>query len=183
MTDPARSEILDLIDRLSRISAAEHWVGDLNPAQLAALSYLSKANRYSRAPSQIAEYLSAMRGTVSGTLKALLRKGLVKEQKSKTDRRRTSLSITSKGLRALEFETAIDVALDNMSGTETAQLAGDLKNFLKRVLRARDDRSFGICHSCRHHRKGVERSFCTLLDVSLRSSQTHQICFEHENAA
>ncbi len=183
MKNPAHSEIHDLVDRLSRISAAEHWVGDLNPAQLAALSYLARANQYSRAPSQIAEYLSAMRGTVSGTLKALARKGLVKEQKSETDKRRTSFSITNKGLAALGFDTAIDVALANMREKEIAQLAGSLKDFLKRVLQARSDRSFGICNTCRYHRKDGEGSFCTLLDVPLRSSQIQQICFEHENAA
>ena len=97
MKHESHEQIRDLIDRLSRITASEHWVADLNPAQLAALSYLEKANQYSRAPSQIAEYLSAMRGTVSGTLKALTRKGLIEEHKSETDRRRTSFTITKTG--------------------------------------------------------------------------------------
>jgi len=183
MKNNPRNEIHTLVDRLTRISAAEHWVGDLNPAQLAALSYLARANQYSRAPSQIAEYLSAMRGTVSGTLKALVRKGLIKEQKSETDKRRTSYSITQKGLEALGFNTSIDTALTKMSGKDVAQLADGLKNFLKSILQARDDRSFGICGTCQHHRKGPQGSYCNLLDVPLRSSQIRQICFEHKTAA
>jgi len=183
MAQSSRTEIHDLIDRISRISAAEHWVDDLNPAQLAALSYLAKANRYSRAPSQVAEYLSAMRGTVSGTLKALARKGFIKEQKSEADRRRTSFNITKKGLAALEFDTSLDAALDSLDEDEMVHLAQNLKSFVRSVLHARGDRSFGVCATCHHHRKGTGSSYCALLDVPLALSETTQICFEHQSAA
>ncbi len=177
------TEIQDLIDRLSRISAAEHWVGDLNPAQLAALSYLAKANQYSRAPSQVAEYLSAMRGTVSGTLKALTRKGLVEEQKSETDRRRTSYSLTAKGQDAFDFETSIGAALAQMDKRQVDQLAQNLKGFVKELLRARGDRSFGVCATCQHHHRKSNAPYCALLNVPLARPETTQICFEHEITA
>lgn len=183
MTKTSRLDIHHLIDRLSRISAAEHWVGDLNPAQLAALAYLAKANQYSRAPSQVADYLSAMRGTVSNTLKALARKGLIKEQKSKTDRRRTSYTITPKGVMALNFNTSIDVALDKMTEKEVLELAQGIKEFIKKVLGARGDRSFGICATCLHHRNKAGNPYCALLKVALMPPETTQICFEHQAVA
>jgi len=183
MSKTVISGILDLINRLSRISAAEHWVGGLNPAQFAALSYLAEANQYSRAPSQVAEYLTAMRGTVSGTLKALVQKGLIEEQKSLTDRRRTSYTLTPEGKRALEFDSPIDKTLSNMDSKEVEQLALSLRNFVKSILQARGDRSFGICATCRHHRSSDRGSHCALLKVSLKPTETAQICFEHEIAA
>ena len=176
------SEIHDLIDRISRISAAEHWVGDLNPAQLAALSYLAKANQYSRAPSQVAEYLSAMRGTVSNTLKALVRKGLIEEQKSTTDRRRTSYTISEKGLTALNFDTSIDVVLAEMDENEIALVVQGLKSFVRKLLHTRDARSFGICSTCQYHQKQAKGPYCALLNVFLAPSEPAQICFEHRIA-
>ena len=180
MKTNTHDEILNLVDRLARVSSSEHWVGDLNPAQLAALSYLAMANRYSRAPSQIAEYLSAMRGTVSVTLKALARKKLIEETKSKTDKRRTSYSITEKGLASLDFNTSLGTALDTMDEGELSKLSGALKTLLKNVLRVRGGRSFGICATCQHNRNGTNGAYCTLLNVDLKASQTKQICFEHE---
>lgn len=182
MKTSTHEEILNLVDRLARVSTSEHWVGDINPAQLAALSYLAMANRYSRAPSQIAEYLSAMRGTVSVTLKALARKNLVEETKSKTDKRRTSYSITEKGLASLEISTSLDTALGIMDENELSQLSGALKTLLKNVLRVRGGRSFGICTTCQHHRNEPDGAYCTLLNVDLKASQTKQICFEHERS-
>ena len=182
MKTSSSTQVLDLIERLSRISAAEHWIGDLNPAQLAALNYLAKANRYSRAPSQIAEFLSAMRGTVSGTLKALARKGLIEEIKSKTDRRRTNYNITSQGLAALKFETSIDSALNSLNKSQINQLEQNLKTLLKGILQARQDRSFGVCATCKHNRKDKHGSFCKLLEVKLTPHQITQVCFEHQTA-
>lgn len=92
-----RTEIRDLLDRVLRTSAAEDWTEDISPSQRAVLSYLSRANRYSRAPSQVADYLSATRGTVSQTLKTLARKGLVSEQRSEKDKRSISYKISEIG--------------------------------------------------------------------------------------
>lgn len=183
MANSSKTKVHDLIDRMSRISAAEHWVGGLNPAQLAALSYLAKANQYSRAPSQVAQYLTAMRGTVSGTLKALEQKGLIEEQKSLTDRRRTSYTLTPQGKVALEFDSPIEKTLSKMNAKEIEQLELSLRNFIKSILNARGERSFGICATCRHHRSNPGGPHCALLNVSLEPTETAQICFEHEVAA
>jgi len=77
MEPASRHHIRELIERLARVSAADEWADDLNPTQKAALAYLARANQYSRSPSQVAEFLAATRGTVSQTLKALARKGLI----------------------------------------------------------------------------------------------------------
>ncbi|WP_282610739.1 MarR family winged helix-turn-helix transcriptional regulator [Pelagibius sp. Alg239-R121] len=183
MTKQTRSELRFLIDRIARISASEDWSDGLNPTQRAAISYLARANRFSRMPSQVADYLSATRGTVSQTLKALARKGLVIEVRSESDRRSVSYEVTPEGQNALEVDTLLDAALADLGTKDAANLTTSMKALAKCLLSAREGRSFGICKTCRHHRKGKTGAHCALLEVELLPEETEQLCHEHEAAA
>lgn len=79
--------IRTLIERLAKITAAIEWQDGLNPAQYNALSYLALANKYSRSPSHVADYLCTIRGTASQTLKSLEQKGFIRSIASTTDKR------------------------------------------------------------------------------------------------
>lgn len=187
MIDSARSRSRDLFERLARVSAADEWTGDLNPTQLAALSYLARANRFSRAPSQVADYLAATRGTVSQTLRALARKGLIAEHRSELDKRSISYDLTESGRDALRRETALDAAIDALDAGEIAALDRGLEALAVTLLSARGMRAFGICNTCRHFRRDAEarsgEGACALLRVQLMPDETHQICHEQETAA
>ena len=178
MPSDRHTEIRHLLDRLCRLAAAEEWTADLNPSQHAALTYLARANRFSRAPSQVAEYLSSTRGTVSQTLKALHRKGYVAESRSEIDRRSISYEATRAGLEALRQAAMFEVPLASYSERESVDLSGSLKLLLQRVLQARGDRPFGICRECIHHRMRNDNRYCALLDVKLRETEAEEICFE-----
>ena len=168
MRQTPKSEVRDLLDRLSRINTAEDWTGSLNPSQRAALAYLAKANRFSRKPSQVADYLSATRGTVSQTLKALSRKNLICENRSETDKRSISYDITAEGMKELDHSAAIDNALAQMADTDLATLSDQLKKLAKELLRQRKARPFGICRTCRYHQTGTSGVFCKLLKEPLQ---------------
>ena len=56
-------KIREPITQLARLNATSTWKGDLNPAQKAVLEYLARASRFSRSPSQVAEYLGSTWGT------------------------------------------------------------------------------------------------------------------------
>ena len=178
MTTDPKTEIRHLLDRLCRLAAAEEWTGDLNPSQSAALAYLARANRFSRSPSQVAEYLSSTRGTVSQTLKALHRKGYLAETRSDTDRRSISYDVTRAGLAALQAAGLFEEPLAGYSEEEAGELAGAVRDFLRRVLEARNGRSFGICRDCIHHQRRDDGRYCALLAVDLREDEAAQICFE-----
>lgn len=178
MTSDTHTEIRHLLDRLCRLAAAEEWTADLNPPQYAALSYLARANRFSRAPSQVAEYLSSTRGTVSQTLKALHRKGHVAETRSESDRRSISYDVTKAGLDALRKAALFEAPLAGYSDQETNELAYSLKMLLQRVLKARGNRPFGICRDCIHHLNGDNGRYCALLEVRLKENEAEEICYE-----
>src|SRR5436190_7638078 len=85
------------LERLARLMrAGEHGDG-LNPAQWEALRYLARANRFSNAPGALTKYLGATKGTISQTVMALERKGLVSKSRRESEKRSVSLVLTPKG--------------------------------------------------------------------------------------
>lgn len=176
--DPA-FRLRALIDRLARVVSAEEWQADLNPAQSAALTYLAQANRFSRAPSQVADYLNATRGTVSQTLKALQRKGLLREDRDPADGRRVSCTVTPEGLALLQRPRISDDAVNSLTEAQTAALEDGIATLLRNMLAQRGGRSFGVCHSCAHHRRDGQARRCALLEVDLTAQDSNMICHEH----
>ena len=71
------ARVAELIDRLGRMTRELQYVDGLNPAQWEALRYLNRANRYSRTPGGVADFLGATKGTISQTVSALESKGLI----------------------------------------------------------------------------------------------------------
>lgn len=177
MTD-TKSEIRDLLERLSRLTAADNWNGSLNPTQRTALAYLSRANQFSRSPSHVADYMGATRGTVSMTLKALAQKKMIREIRSETDKRSISYDVTAVGLKELESLHAIDQAIENL-GTGSRQTLSDcLKQLIEGMLKQRNGKQFGICQDCHYHQTNDQGAFCALLNLPLDTSETDKLCHE-----
>lgn len=183
MRTPSTDDIRDLIERLGRISTADEWADGLNPTQRAALSYLSRANRFSRAPSHVADFLTATRGTVSQTLKALARKGLIEETRSQTDRRSISYTPTRQGQNLLKRTTDFDHALEQLPASVRKAISDSLKELVRATLQARGNKQFGQCKACRHHQRRGANGYCSLLNEDLSDNEVSQICHEFEQAA
>lgn len=178
-----RSErIRALINRLARLDAAQTWDGALNPAQRSALDYLGQANRFSRSPSHVAEYLGATRGTISQTLKALLRKGFVSEERSAADKRSISYQLTDAGRQLADANSLLSTALVGRAEDELARMETFLRDLLGTAIRANQSKPFGICHTCRYFKPQQSGGYCALLQVELAAAETQQICHEHEAA-
>ncbi len=181
MTDLTNTQIVrDLIDRLTRLNAAEEWNGPLNPSQFAALAYLARANRFSRAPSHVADFLATTRGTASQTLKALARKALIQEVRSETDKRSIRYDVTGDGTALLAAPSGLDKVIGTLSPEITESLAYSLKALVLAMLHERGGRSFGICRTCRHHETSEDGGYCRLLQVPLARQEAGQICHEHQ---
>ncbi|MCK7612557.1 MarR family winged helix-turn-helix transcriptional regulator [Roseibium sediminicola] len=171
--------IHDLIDRLTRLTAAEEWNGPLNPSQFAALTYLARANRFSRAPSHVADYLVTTRGTASQTLKALARKDLITEARSEADKRSIRYDVTKDGLALLKDASGLETVVETLPADVAASLAASLKSLVLALLHHRGGRSFGLCGTCRHHEPTATGGHCRLLGVSLKPHEASQLCHEH----
>ena len=176
-----------LINRLDRLARAADHRGALNPAQRDALRYLGLANRFSRSPAALAEYLGATRGTVSQSLIALEAKGYVTRAPHPRDRRAVTLGLTAAGRAALEEDSGAALlagAVAAGTGAEAATLARLLETTLAAAIARNGGRAFGVCRTCRHFRAGAHAGaarphHCALLDVPLGEADAGAICVEH----
>lgn len=172
------------LERLSRLLANDAFVAGLRPVQWEAMRYLAKANRFSRTPKALTAYLGTTKGTVSQSLQALEKKGLVAKEKVASDNRIINLALTERAHTLLENDPLLKVqaAIDQLGRTELQQVEAGLETIILRLLEQQGGRPFGICRSCRHFRpaQGTDDRYCALLNVALAFEDESKICAEHE---
>ncbi|MGD9804695.1 MAG: MarR family transcriptional regulator [Hyphomicrobiaceae bacterium] len=179
-------EAAHLIDRLDRLARSGESTGDLNPAQWEALRFIARANRFSRTPAALAEYLGSTRGTVSQTLIALEQKGHIARQPSERDRRSVVLALTALGERRLRDDPILSVATDlaAVAPEKLDILVETLRDALHATISRNGGRAFGVCHTCRHFRRGVgsarQPHHCALLNEPLTEADSRAVCVEQE---
>ena len=181
-------EAAHLIDRLDRLTRSGEALGELNPAQWEALRFIARANRFSRTPAALAEYLGSTRGTVSQTLIALEQKGHLTREPSQRDRRSVVLELTPTGTQALKRDPILALAAD-LEGTTADQLEAVievLRDALHAMITRNGGRAFGACYACRYFRKGGGGGRgtphqCALLDEPLSEADSRTICVEQES--
>ena len=178
-------KIAILINRLGRTIHCRQFAQGLNPAQWESLRFLGRANRYSRTPSALAEYLRTTKGTASQTLKSLEAKGYVCRVPNPKDRRAVRIDITDAGhivlrrdpLSCLESSAAsLGEDLDSVS-----RVLGRLAASLERA----NGKVFGLCSECTFFCKNADAGAeggphqCGLHEEPLSAVDATKICVSH----
>jgi len=176
-----------LLERIGRLVQSEEQTGGLPPVQWEVLRYLSRANRFSRTPAIVAEYLGSTRGTVSQTLMVLESKGLIERHPSERDRRSIDLALTEEGRRRLEDDPLFRLATDIVGamGDQTTELTQALESVLIAILDRNGRKAFSACRTCRHFEEGggdppERRHRCALINVPLSDTDADEVCAESE---
>ncbi len=177
-----------LIERLSRLVQNDAHQSGLKPTQWEALRFLSRANKYSRSPGGLTAYLSMTKGTVSQTLIALERKGLIQKQTASNDRRGVQIELTESGRELLDDDPLqeLDKVVRAFPKDTSSKLIGALEGLLKKMIEHRQGRPFDACKTCRHfqrrHKYGAPH-YCNLLSEPLSVEESAQICIEQDALA
>jgi len=150
----------------------------LTLAQLEVLRYLAMANRFSDTVSALVDYLGATKGTLSQTVSALERKGLLRRLADGQDRRVQHCHLTEGGQ-----EVVRDSHRAVMLPQVRVQTVERLEGLLRDLLAARGGRAFGVCATCAHHRLTEAGRRCVLLAVPLTDDDATRICREHLSPA
>lgn len=186
MDDATR--LIELLERLGNLLRTERRLGahgaGLQPVHLQALTYLARCNRYSNTPAAVTSYLGTTKGTASQSLGVLEREGLIGRRTDPEDKRVSRLKVTRKGERMLEALLPLpgwEASARALDQEQTRVAADTLEALLRHRQIARDGRSFGECHTCRHFRQEGRNTYrCGLTGEPLRAEETTRICHEHE---
>lgn len=142
-----------LIDRLGRITRSLQYSQNLNPVQWEAIRYIKNANKYSRTPSSIAEFLGTTKGTMSQTLTSLGTKKLIKKVKDENDRRTTYIELTIKGEKILESDPLKQVQdiVSTLDSNKTEDILTAFYKIFNQFQEQLSTKNFGACHHCSYH--------------------------------
>ncbi len=177
----------ELLERLQILSAAEERAvaarHGLKPVQLKALAYLRRSNRYSDTPGALADFLGMTRGTVSQTVRALERHGLLARRLDPADGRVVHLRLAGRGKRIADEAVAEPLpvrALGELGNGRAEMFEHELRELLLRAQRLAGRPSFGVCRTCRlFETLGPGRFRCGLTKESLSATDSDLICREH----
>ena len=175
-----------LLERLSNVLREDlrevATAQDLALTQLIALQYLSVANRFSDRLSDLVAYLGATKGTVSQTVTALERKGLVARERDAEDGRVSHLIVTDRGRAVAEAALPAPVLAGLLDEGHSHEDAATIERLLRRMLAARGGIAFGVCRTCRHHEPRAVGAWCQLLGEPLTTVDGERWCREHAPA-
>lgn len=178
-------DTVTLLERLARLMRSAEHGSDLNPAQWATLRYLSRCNRFSNAPTALADYLAATKGTVSQTINTLHKKGYIEKGQRPGEGRSVTLTLTELGEATLCQDPLWELAEEEMALPSALQdaMARSLKHFIRSELGRQSLRTFGTCGTCPYFapRKDPSRpNRCTAFDTALTEDDLGRICYAHE---
>lgn len=188
-TDPRYAQrVAELIDRLSRLTRELQYVNGLNPAQWEALRFIARANRYSRTPGALAEFLGATKGTTSQTLISLENRGFVRRMRNAADRRVVNLELTEKAEELLTDDPILKI--ERMAGDLDADTGDLMVRGLSRLLgdmqREVGAKEFGVCVRCARMRgadgaDGPASQHCGLTGEPISEVEIDQICVNFQS--
>ena len=134
----------------------------------------------------LTRYLGTTRGTISQTINALERKGLVERRPSERDKRSVTVEVTEAGQERLAQDPILKLAenVGTALGGRESDARALLENVLAQLVRMNNGRAFGQCRTCAHFRPGGGGSAatphrCALLDVALSEADSELVCQEH----
>ncbi len=177
------------IERIALVLRQHEGSHGLNPAQWTVLRYLAKANRFSRSPTAVAEFMAATKGTVSQTLISLQKKGLVAKTVRAADKRSVCIEVTPAALARLESEDPMQrllAPLAELPPLHTSLMSQALSRVLGTMLVEADRRNFGDCTSCQHLQVAADddahpsERFCGFFREPLAEAELTQSCVAFE---
>jgi DNA-binding MarR family transcriptional regulator len=124
-TKLAAEGLAELFEYVGRRLHGASFAEGLIPAQWSALRFLARANPSARTLSSFVRFHSATMGSAAQTLRALRRKGLIKQRVSPLDKRVRYYELTELGKKTLRADPLREFvsAIETLSARQVAELA------------------------------------------------------------
>lgn len=183
-------EVIELLERLTRLTRSLQFTHGLNPAHWETLRFIARANRYSRTPSALAEFLGTTKGTVSQTIMVLEEKGYICRHRIENDKRVVVLELTSKGQELLVTDplATLAEASQALDGQLCLSMVEGLSSLVNHIQTAGAKKSFGLCDSCQHRKEDepiTEKplkpsSYCGVTKEPLSEDEQKLLCVHYK---
>ena len=170
------------LERLARLIRSAGHAGELHPVQWEALRYVARANQFSNSPGALAKYLGATKGTVSQTVLALVKKGLLEKQARDGDWRSVALLLTAQSQKLLSNDPLqhLQKSIATLSEKTRKRFAKGVSEILASEHVRQQEPSFGTCKTCRYFREDGQAGSCMFFSVELKVEIVTLICVEHD---
>lgn len=180
---PEAATSLLKLERLSRLLRQAGHAKGLNPVQWETLRYLARCNALSHSPGALARYLGSTKGTVSQTVMALEKKGLVRKEADPKDWRGVTLFLSDQGKAMLADDDLSVVKADiaELSDKTRRRFDRALDTLLEEARLRKGEPSFGSCPTCRYYREAASdlSAHCMKVNAAVAKDETRLICVEH----
>jgi DNA-binding MarR family transcriptional regulator len=183
---------LERIGQAFRVLAQrEAGAQGLSPIQLGLLLRLAADPAERRRLGALAREFDVSPASLSDSVAALERKGLVRRRRLDHDRRGFALALTAAGRRAASrargVADPVERAVAALPPADQLALMSALYDVIAELQRAGVVTVARMCVACRHFRPGVRAGDrphrCALLEVDLAAEDLRIDCPEHERAA
>lgn len=193
--DDVPAKIAAALERIGQalrvLAQREAQAHGLSPIQLLLLLRLASDPPQRRRPGALAREFDVSPASLSDSIAALERKGLVTRRRLEGDRRGFSLALSRSGARLAERAQGVAVPLEGavaaLTGEEQLSLLTSLFGVIAGLQRDGVVTVARMCVTCRHFRPdaraGRRPHHCALLDVTLAAEDLRLDCPEHERAA
>lgn len=193
-SDPLVARLREGFDRIAFVLRADLWAaagdGGLNPAQAQALSLLAGRPAGLR-PKEIAAHLAVSAASVTDTLGALVRKGLVRRDPDPGDARAAIMRATregrSLGEKIARSSSQVAAALAALPPAAQEELLLTQIALIRQLQTAGAVPLQRMCLSCRHfrpdaHPRAARPHHCAFVNAAIGSRDLRLDCGEHEAA-
>lgn len=181
-------KVVAALDRLSRALRAHRQTvateARLTPLQADLLRVIAGGSPPPPSAGALAGELGVRQPTVSDSLDALERKGLIRREPSAADRR-SSIAVTTRNGRARagrlsSADEPLRSSVAQLTPVEQEQLLGLLLGLIEVMLDRGVIDVARTCTTCRFFRSDAEGQHCALLEIPLRGAELRVDCPEHE---
>jgi len=161
-----------------------------------ALRFLARANRFSKSPTAVADYIGTTRATATQIIKTLEDKSYVVREPAPRDKRSVMLCVTAQGENLLAQHDPISGmanAIATLGAEDRLKLRNALNEILNRIDAPRSETAVGRCSDCIFLRKGADARpgkartdvefRCRLHRAQLALYETEQLCTSFERAS
>ncbi len=184
------SKIVVALERISEAFRVLLWSeskeNSLSPIQIQVLIFLLFHSQKQCRVSYLADEFNMTKATISDSVKALLRKGLVAKLPDELDTRSFSLTLTAAGktvaLKASSFAAAIEGPLSKLPAAQKAVLLNSLLQLIYDLNKAGVITIQRMCFTCTNYQSGNGMHYCKLLQTTLAETELRLDCPEHHLA-